>query len=400
MMRFSAKLMVALMTASMAFGVVGCKGEPPAEPNPVGASETVSNGLKVEIVSLELAKPDFIDMNGKAARPVKEHAEVAVLRVKVKNDSGQELAYSPRHFEQNPKDRVQLCTKPSMEDGSRVNVKAIAFNTSNPYHTARQYTETSVKIPAGGEIIDEYLFEPPKTAGDQLVALFPGSMFGVTKNVLYFYVPNITKAPDTKPATLGTPNNIDGMEVKVTEVMKKHAELEPSSKPTTPLKYAYAYTKDPVMAVSVSITNKSKEERSYNPSHGTKIAGINMLFANSPQKRVMLDNTVHAKGQVTGKIAIKPGMSISDVYLFEAPSSSGALNFEISGHIFSVSGLYRFALNYDDINVAEPNLEPYKDAAGEEGEDAEGDPAEEGAAEEAAADDAAADGAAADGAAE
>ena len=112
MMRFSAKLMVALMTASMAFGVVGCKGEPPAEPIALGTPDVVANGLEISIVSLELAKPDFIDMNGKAARPVKEHAEVAVLRVKIKNKGTSELAYSPRHFEQNPKDRVQLCTKP------------------------------------------------------------------------------------------------------------------------------------------------------------------------------------------------------------------------------------------------------------------------------------------------
>lgn len=382
-MRFNAKLMVALLTASMAFGVVGCKGEPPADPLAAGMADKIANGLEISIVSLELAKPDFIDMNGKAARPVKEQAEVAVLRVKIKNTSGTELAYSPRHFETNPKDRVQLCTKPSMDDGSRVNVKAIAFNMTSPYHTARQYTETNVKIPANGEIVDEYLFEPPKTAGQPLVALLPGSMFGV-QGTLKFMVPNITKAAEQKPAGLNTAMTIDGMEVKVTEVMKKYAELEPNTKPATPLKYAYAYTKDPVMAVTVSITNKSSAELSYNPSHSAKIAGINMAFANSPQKRVMLDNTVHAKGQVVGKIAVKAGATISDVYLFEAPSSSGELSFDISGHIFSVSGMYRFALRYDDITLQEPNLEPFKDAEeageGEEGEE------EEGAAEEGAGD--------------
>ena len=383
MMRFNAKLMVALMAASMAFGFTGCKGELPSDPLAVGAPDTVTNGLEISLVSFELAKPDFIDMNGKAARPAKEHAEVAVLRVKIKNTSAGELSYSPRHFENNPKDRVQLCTKPNLDDGSRVNVKAIAFNTTNPYHTARQYIETNVKIPAKGEIIDEYLFEPPKTAGEPLVALLPGSMFGV-QGTLRFMVPNITKAADVKPATLGTAMNIDGMEVKVTEVMKKYAELEPNTKPATPLKYAYAYTKEPVMAVTVSITNKSKEERSYNPSHNVKIAGINMAFANSPQKRIMLENSVHAKGQVTGKIAIKPGMTITDVYLFEAPSSTGELSFDVSGHIFSVSGMYRFSLRYDDIQLQEPNLKPYEteDAAeGEEGADAED---AEGAADDAA----------------
>ncbi len=369
-MKTNAKLMVALLTATMAFGAVGCKGEPPVPPKDFDVSDTTTNNAEISIKSFVITEPDFLDNEGRSARPAEGQEKVAILSLRVKNNSGSEMKYKPLHTE-GVKNRIQLCTDPDPETGARVNFKAISF-ANGGYHTAGQLIATTT-IPANGEIVDEYLFEPPVTSEDKLVVLVPGAIVGDSSpRVLRYYVRLPNDVPRPEPITLKKPNTIDDLSVTVTKVAEEYYELVPRVAPKDPLKYAYAYTDKPVMAVYVTIENKGSEARSYDPSHTSESNGVNMFFAGGANQRIKLPADVYGKDQITGKISIKPGETKKDVYLFEAPTSDGPLEFKLSGHIFSVRGLYRFNLNFSHVaNLSKPDLEPWKkDEAAAEGDDA------------------------------
>ena len=374
-MKISGKLTTALLIASMAFGFVGCKGEPPEPPREVGQAD-ILNKVEVSVSAFEVTTPDFLDGSNRAARPSEGQDKVAILRLKIKNGSSEEKQYKPLHLE-GAKNRVQLCTDPDPETGARQNVKANKFDASNNYHTPGQHIENVVKIAPGSEIYDEYLFEPPVT-NDQLVVLVPGTIIGETK-IMRFKVNKPVEVAPKPPTPLGQTANLDGLEVKVTKVIQEFAELDSMTPPSKPRKYPYAYTEKPVLALYVTLTNTSNEGKSYEPSHGSDVVGVNLFFEKtSQQKRVKLGSGAKGKNQVQGKISIEPGRTIQDVYFFEPPSSSGKLEFDLSGHICGVRGIYRFDLTYTKSNPIQPDLEPYKASGKPE------DAAEEGGEEDAA----------------
>ena len=372
-MKISGKWTIALLIASMAFGFVGCKGEPPEPPREVGQAD-VLNKVEVSVSSFEVTTPDFLDGANRAARPAEGQDKVAILRLKIKNNSGEERQYKPLHLE-GAKGRVQLCTDPNPDTGARQNIKAIKFDASNNYHTPGQHIENVVKIAPGSEIYDDYLFEPPVT-NEQLVVLVPGTIIGDNSKIMRFKVNNPVEVAAKPPTPQGTAATLDGLDVKVTKVVHEYAELDSVAPPAKPRKYPYAYTEKPVLAIYVTLTNNSTEGKSYEPSHGSDVVGVNLFFEKtSQQKRIKVGNGAKGKNQIQGKISIEPGRTISDVYYFEPPSSNGNLEFDLSGHICGVRGIYRFDLAFSKSNPAAPDLEPYKssgkpeDAADEGGEE-------------------------------
>ncbi len=361
-MRISAKMPIMLLAATMAFSAVGCKGEPPEPPRQVGQADTSQPGIEISVASFELASPDFIDREGHAMRPNKDESEVAVLRLKIKNTSSGEIQYKPLHFESADK-RVQVCTDPDPETGARSDIKAIAFESGKGTHTPGQMIKSPVAIAAGSEIVDEYLFEPPVVAGGQkLIVLVPGTVVGV-KKTFRFYLDMPKQGVQAEPSKLREPAVVDDVYVTVTKVGAEYPELVPKEAPPKPLQYPYAYTKKPVLAIHVSISNKSNTDYGYNPSHTAEIAGINLnMPGNISLKRVKLDSSVYGKGQVSNKVALTAGDTIEDVYFFDMPGDSTPLEFSLSGHLFGVRGIYRFALDYTKSNPPEPDLTPYKSA--------------------------------------
>ncbi len=389
-MRKSAKLLTALFVASMAFGFVGCSGEVPKPPVELGQVDKADNGAELSIMDFVVTKPDFLDSAGRYARPSEGQEEVAIVRLKVKNTSSSEITYKPLHFE-GVKNRMQLCTDPDLDHPeTRTNFKAIDFGQQNPYHTPGQHIDQRVTIQPGHEIVDEYLFEPPVVNNEKLVVIIPGSIIGDSKRNFRFYVGQPKDVKPSEPASLRQPVELEGLEVKVTQVTQEYAELLPRT-PKEGLKYAYAYTNKPVMAVYISITNKSREPRSYDPGHAGDGAGINMLFSNSPLDRAKIKSGAYGKKQVPGKISINPNATVEDVYYFVAPDSGGKLNFSLSGHLFSVKGIYRFKLDYTPSNPSAPDLKPYLHKDSDSAADAAADAPAEAAnaeADAAAADDA------------
>ena len=380
-MKISAKMAVILLASSMAFSAVGCKGEPPEPPRQVGESDVSQAGIELSVASFELASPDFIDRDGHAMRPSTDESEVAVLRLKIKNTSSSEIQYKPLHFESADK-RVQVCTDPDPDTGARSDIKAIAFESGKGTHTPAQHIEPRVAIPAGSEIIDEYLFEPPVVAGGQkLIVLVPGSVVGVQKT-FRFYLDMPKRGVQAEPSKLNEAAVVDGVSVTVTKVGAEFPELVPKDeKLKEGLKYAYAYTAKPVLAIHIKIVNNSSTDYGYSPSHAAEIAGINLnMPGNNTLKRQKLDGAVYGKGQIPNKVALKAGDTIEDVFFFEMPGDSTPLEFSLSGHIFGVRGIYRFKLDYENTTPPEPDLKPYLNANAAPGEAA----AEEAKAEEAA----------------
>ena len=368
-MKMSSRLPVALLAATMAFSAVGCKGEPPAPPLLMGQSETAQNGGKISVESFKLIKPDFVDAQGKAQKPQNGEVKVAALRLKVSNPTGSSITYKPLHFNP-PERRVQLCTEPDPETGDRTDTPAIRTNEAKKIHTPSQLIKDQVSIPAGGEIYDEYLFDIPMKSGRQLVALIPGEMIGdPSSKVFKFYVGDLQEATAFSPKEINEPVTIDDLMVTVTRASLEYVELVKNPPDSKPLKYPYAYTKQPVLVVALDIKNTGNKERNYQPGHTSQVEGLSLTFDGSPLKRIKLDSKAWAKGQLKGSKSIVAGESLSDIFLFEPPASSGTLNLSISGHIFGVtSGIYKFALDYQKSEPPKPDFEPWKKENVGEGE--------------------------------
>ncbi len=400
-MRISVKWAAACLIASLSFGFMACDGEPVVPPKAVGEVETAENAAQVSIEKFGLMTPDYVNGDKQAMRPMEGQGEVAFIRLKITNPTKKVITYKANHSE---KDSVQLCTDPDPKTGSRVDYKSIVFDINKGIHTTNQIIGNR-DIQPGETIYDDYLFENPNAPGNQLVVLVPGALLGDTrvndrnkKPLVYrFYVSNPPqKEVAVQPAAMNEAMVIDGLSVKVTGITKAYPKLDQRSA-TKPLKYPFAYPKEPCLVMNVTIKNDGKSALSYEPSHTAEAAGIILeLPGGNSLKRIRLDSAVIGKDQVFGKKTIQPGETLNDVYFFEAPSSSTELSFNISGHIFGVRGMYRFALNYKDASPEAPDLKPYL----HEGEAAAADaaPAADEAADDAApaADEAAAEEAAAE----
>ena len=390
-MRISAKLPIAILVATMAFSAIGCKGQLPDPPVKPGVELAAQNGGKISVDSFILTSPDFIDRDGVAQRTVKQQKNIAVLKLRISNPTDTDIKYKPLHFK-DPAERIQICTDPNKETGERSNVSAIAFDKVKMIHTPKQHIEDQVVIPAGREITDEYLFEAPMDDSKQLVALVPGDILGDSSSKVFrFYLDTPKPVAPQAPASVNKPVTVDDLMVTVTRVEAEYAALDERN-PKKALKYPYAYTKQPVLSIYVSLKNTGKKQIVYNPSHTAEISGINLSYQkNIALKRIKLNSDLVGKGQVKGKTVIEPGSSLTDVYFFEMPDNTGELTFELSGNIFGVNGLYKFGLNYvKPDNIRQADLTPWKTAkeageiTGEEGGEEGADEGEEDAEAEGA----------------
>lgn len=361
-MRIQAKLAFWCLVAALAVGSIGCKGTPPEPPRDINESTVAQNKAEISIVAFELTTPSFVDVHKQAMRPLKDQSELAVVRLRIKNPTDANIVYKPLHFEAADRS-VQLCTDPNPETGERTNVKSVVFDIKSGIHTTNQLVANAVDIPPGGEILDDYLFEHPVIADSKLVVLVPGSVIGQLGTTFRFYVSNPPpKVVPPEPKRVGEANVLDGMSLTVNSVDSVYMELVPRAPSKEALKYAYAFTEKPVLAINVTITNTSSKPLSYQPSHTAEMAGINLQMPGGiALKRVKLDPQSLGKGQVNGVIQLDPEESKQDVYLFELPSSASTLDFSISGHVFGVRGMYQFILDYVESTPEMPNLEPYKE---------------------------------------
>lgn len=362
-MRIQAKLAYWCLVAALVVGIAGCKGTPPEPPLEMNESAIAQNNAEISIAAFELTTPSFVDGHKQAMRPLKDQAELAIVRIRIKNPTDANIIYKPLHFE-TPDRSVQLCTDPNPETGERTNVRSVVFDIKSGIHTTNQLVSNAVEIPPGGEILDDYLFEHPVIADSKLVVLVPGSMVGQVNKTFRFYVNNPPqKVVPPGPKLTGEANVIDGMSVTVESVESVYMELVPRIPPKEPLKFAYAYTEKPVLAIFVKVTNESSKALSYQPSHTAETAGINLQMPGGiALKRIKLDPQSLGKGQINGVIQVDPQESKKDVFLFELPSSTSTLDFTISGHVFGVRGMYHFKLDYDESTPEMPDLEPYKAA--------------------------------------
>ena len=398
-------MVVAALAAALSISTVGCEGKLPDPPKDFQVAEVANNQAAISIDAFEITTPDFVNNKKEAMRPMEGQGEVAVVRLKIHNPTQNPITYKPLHYE-NPAQGIQLCTDPDRENkGARKNFKSVVLNQAEMIHTTNQ-TITDTEIPAGGTLLDDYLFEKPVVSADKLVVLVPGTIVGDINTVYRFYVPsNPQKVEPEPPKGLNVPETIDGLTVKITEVSKEYAQLDPRKRDQK-LKYPYAYTKEPILAIYVTISNTSGQQLNYEPSHTAEAAGIILepIGGGDPYKRIKHDANAIGTGQVNGRISIKDGETIKDVYFFQPPASDSDLAFNISGHIFGVRGMYRFALPFKDSTPEEPDLEPYKHANDKDDEAKEADEnkeddakADDAKADDAKADDAKADDAKADG---
>jgi len=352
-------LVVACLAATLSLGAVACAGKPPVPPKAFQVAEVAKNQANVSIDAFELTTPDFVDGNKQAMRPMEGQGEVAIVRLKIHNANSVPISYKPLHYEEG-KNSIQLCTNPNPENGDRQNFKSVTFEASTGIHTTNQTTKVT-EIPPGGTLYDDYLFENPVVEAENLVVLVPGGIVGDVEKTYRFFVPGKPKKVEPEePKGLNEISTIDGLSVKITQVSKEYAELEERQK-TKDYKYPYAYTKEPILVIHMTITNTSGQALSYEPSHTANTAGIILESTGGGNafKRIKLDSKMIGKGQVMNKVTINPGESINDVYFFETPGSDQDLVFNISGHIFSVRGMYRFILPYKNKTPEEPDLKPY-----------------------------------------
>ncbi|MFA5625846.1 MAG: hypothetical protein WC966_12490 [Bradymonadales bacterium] len=353
------RLALMLLLTTLSFSLLACKGEPPEPPLKMGVAQQVGEGLEFTVEAFEISAPDFVTAKKQAMRPQEGNEKVAVVRLKITNTGDIPRIYSSLH-KKSAAEGVQLCTMPDPETGARSNVERVMFK-EEIYSTNQQFSDR-VELAPGAVIHDDYLFKIPNFTDPQLVVLVPGTIVGEPKTVYRFSVPNPPQEVVAQPpAQLEEAFEIDNLSVVVTKLEDVYAELAQSATNAPKLKYPYAYTKDIVLALHMSITNNGNLPLSYDPGHAAALsAGINLQLAGTALKRVKLDSKAIGKGQVRGIIELKPGETYTDVYLFQSPASSGTLDFFISGHLFGVRGMYRYTLNYEKTTPEPPNLEPYK----------------------------------------
>lgn len=358
-MKRQAKILTALWVASVSFGAYGCGPKEVEPPVQAGQAQKIE-GVEISVASFELTRPIFVD-SGKNVYRMRKDDEVAVLTLKIRNTSDSVKSYKPLHAATGS-ERVQLCTLPDATleapNYGRVFFKPVKADGATASYATNQIV-SDVEIPPGGEITDAYLFEKPAT-DKELVALVPGKIV-VASGVLKLATGELKKVDPPAPAAVGEPVTVDGVSIKVTKVTTEYPELAPRTKPAKELKYAYAYTSDPVMAVYVTISNTTDGAIAYNPAHEDDVGPVSLSTTTGELlKRAKISGTVMGKDQVQGQKTIEVGESVDDVFYFSVPSDSVALDFSLAGKIVNVFGLYEYRLNYEKTTPPRPDLEPYK----------------------------------------
>lgn len=382
-MRKQAKCWVAVLVASASICAMGCGSKEVAKPVQSGQMVVSQNGAQVSVVGFDLKQPVFVDSDKVVHRPQEGQAEVAVLTIKVKNTTDKDINYKPLH-DSTGVGRVQICSDADLESEADHRVWVEAIKLDDGKRATTQIVST-ITLKPGEEITDDYLFEKPTTT-EQLVALVPGAIVGQNEKMM-FYLDKPKQIQPPAPASLGEAVTIGGVKVKVTKVDTEYAELAQSVPPEKPLKYAYAYTNDPVLAVHINVENASSSDMSYDPAHNAVNPNISLTLAGGAViNRVKFTGAVKGKDQVDGIKTVKPGEAFDDVYYFTLPGSDASFELALGGKIFGVSGLYQFALNYQKSTPEKPDLEPYKNAGkaddkGDEGKTDANDEADSGAVE-------------------
>lgn len=381
-MKLNAKLKIGMLATSVLVGSVwmtGCEKPPVAAPDQT--TGTFSNGAEISVSSFTLEKPYYVNNDHKISS---SDQDVAILRLKIKATKG-DLKYNPLHDAENA-GRVQIWSMEKIDQEDTTNnkfgrIEVAAYKLGGNTATLNQHTSNGETIAAGSEIIDEYLFKIP--AAQKLYAVIPGAIVNDSGDVrILIDAPQTVNPP--APAGLNQSVTFNDISIKVTKVANEYAELAPRNPPAQPLKYAYAYTANPVLSVYVSITNNGKTKLEYNPSHTADVSGVRMLVGNQTLKRVKVGNTdvtgkqvgtVVGKGQVSDT-TIAPGATLTDVYFFEEPAADADLSFSLSGELFKTKGYFQFLLPYKKSTLAQPDLEPYKHANQADNAEDSGEPAD------------------------
>lgn len=365
-MKKQAKYLTGLLAASVSLGAYGCGTKEVEPPVPVGQSANLGGKVDVSVVSFEKTRPIFVDDDKNVYR-LKKDETVAVLTLKFSNKTSEPVSYKPLHNETGNR-RVQLTTAPKPEEGApyygRIFMNPVKADGATRAHATNQIASSGYTIPAGGEITDAYLFENPTTTG--LIALVPGVSVG-SSEVLKLAVGDIKTVEPPAPAQINEPVVVDGVSITVNKVTTEYPELAPRTKPAKELKYAYAYTSDPVMAIHVTVNNGSDKQISYIPSHEAETIAISLTTATGETvKRAKIGGTVTGKDQIQGTKVLEAGDSVDDVFYFSVPSDSVKLDFSLAGKLVGVYGLYEYRLDYVKTTPDKPDLEPYKNAGNEE----------------------------------
>lgn len=361
-MKNQAKYLTAILAASVSLSAYGCGSKEVEPPVPVGQSVNVGGKVDVSVVSFEKTRPIFVDDEKNVYRLRKDET-VAVLTLKFRNTTSEPVSYKPLHNETGNR-RVQLTTAPDPEKGApyygRIFMNPVKADGATRAHATNQIVTSGYEIPAGGEITDAYLFENPTASG--LIALVPGDSVG-SSEILKLAVGDIKTVEPPAPAKINESVSVEGVSIAVNKVTTEYPELAPRAKPAKELKYAYAYTADPVMAIHVTIKNGSDKQVSYIPSHEAESIAVSLTTATGENvKRAKIGGTVTGKDQVQGTKVIEPGASLDDVFYFSVPSDSVTLDFSLAGKIVGVYGLYEYRLDYEKTTPQKPDLEPYKNA--------------------------------------
>ena len=108
-MKRQAKILTALMVASVSFGAYGCAPKEVVPPVAAGQAEKVE-GVEISVASFELTRLVFVDGDKDVYR-MRNDEEVAVLTLKIRNTSDTNKTYKSLHAAAGT-ERVQICTLP------------------------------------------------------------------------------------------------------------------------------------------------------------------------------------------------------------------------------------------------------------------------------------------------
>ncbi len=347
------------------FFALACTPEPPAPPHEVG--ESVEHGsLSMTIEGFYVGSPDFVDDKNHSAKATDKNTKVAIIRLAVTNNGEEATTFYPQHLASAGR-MIQLSTLPDPETGERIPIEAITL-PSNIFTTTQ--IQGDIKVQPGETIIDDYLFKVPVVDAEKLLVLIPGVTIG---NAAQVYRYSVANAPEeivsNDVVAKGKPFAIDGVSVTLKGTSEAYTELvNTNSDAQKKLKFPFAYTTEIVLKLDVTITNKSKQDITYDPSHRSNDAsGVELINTKTGRslKRVKLPAKALAKGQTKDPVTIKPGKSFNDSFLFQRPTTSGNFMFLLSGHVLNVKGLYRFSFSHKRSEPVKPDFEPYKKAAEE-----------------------------------
>lgn len=157
--------------------------------------------------------------------------------------------------------------------------------------------------------------------------------------------------------TMGEPVVAGGMQFSVTGYELRYLEFSEGEK-------TVSYT-EPVLAISVQITNESDKPLSYTPSHRSQQmteAGTPLLYrdpgaeaALPPQAKDIIGGVYLERGELAGQVValqnLQPGQSLKDIFLFEVPpEKSGSLILSVppSMHHGSMPVLIRIPYQYKE----------------------------------------------------